>query len=54
MNWEKAKADPLANLIVQALLKQDTRTYHGNSGDMAGLALETAQAIRSTLSLEEK
>lgn len=52
-NYRLAKEDPIANLVLDYLRKQDVRTYHGNSGDMGGLALNCVSDIRMALQAEE-
>ena len=50
-NYAKAKADPIASLVLVALREQDVNTYHGSMGDMGGLALKCAEQVRVLLDL---
>ncbi len=43
--YDQAQAHPVAGLILAALHEQDATTYNGLSGDMGGLALDTASKI---------
>lgn len=56
-NYEAAKADPVAAVILDGLHKQDAATYHGNSGDtggLGGLALDVAATVREIAGREER
>lgn len=53
-NYEAAKADPVAAVILDGLHKQDAATYHGNSGDTGGLALDVAATVREIAGREER
>lgn len=44
-DYDRAKANPVAALILDALHEQDARTYHGQSGEIGALALATADKI---------
>ena len=48
-DYELAKADPIAALVLAALHEQDARTYNGNASDIGSLAVLTAARIRVLL-----
>jgi hypothetical protein len=52
--YDLAKSDRLAGPILAALHEQDARTYHGNSGDMAGLAWATASKVDTVVRRDER
>ena len=46
-HYKRARRDPIARLVLEALHKQDAATYNGNAGDIGALALQTAAKIRT-------
>lgn len=48
-DWDAARNDVLANIILAALHKQDGRTFNGNAGNIGKLALDTAAQIRDQI-----
>ncbi len=46
-HYKRAKRDPIARLVLDALHKQDAATWNGSAGDIGALALQTAAKIRS-------
>lgn len=47
--YDTAKEDPIACVILDALHKQDARTYNGNGVNIGQLALDTAVAVITVL-----
>jgi hypothetical protein len=45
----RARADPVAVVILRALHRQDMRSLDGDRGDMGGLALITAAKVRAVV-----
>lgn len=53
-NYQAAKTDPVAAVVLDALHSQDATTYNGLSVDIGKSALDVAEQVRDLVAREER